>query len=120
MKFIDEFLNSITMYRLLLYYLIALLILATIESFLGFLSFTPLALIFSTFFILGTSLITNFIFAKVFKAPRNIESVYITSLILGLIITPITALHSVPFLFWAGVLANASKYIVAIHKKHIF
>ena len=118
--FLDNFLNNITMYRLLLYYLIGLLVFAVLLSLLGVLSFSPLAIVLSTGVILASSMLTNYIFAKVFEAPRNFESVYITALILSLIITPTTALHSLPFLVWAGVLANASKYILALNKKHIF
>ena len=48
------------------------------------------------------------------------ELVYITALILALIITPITSLHDLWFLAWAAIIANASKYIVAIKGKHLF
>jgi len=65
---------------------------------------------------------TNWIFAKVFKAETNIESVYITALILMLIISPVMANDTigVGFLVFASVWAMASKYIFAIGKKHIF
>lgn len=119
-NFLDKLLNSITIYRLILYYLIALLALATIESRLGILSFDTLSLAVSVIFILAVSYITNYIFAKAFNAPRNVESVYITSLILALIITPTITIGGLMFLFWAAVLSNASKYILALNHKHIF
>ncbi len=120
MKIIDDFLNNITMYRLLLYYLITLLIWAAVLSFFGLVSFNLLSLLFSISFILAVCWITNKIFALVFKAPTNFESVYITALILSLIITPVVNLHSLPFIFWASVWASASKFILAINKKHLF
>ena len=120
MKFIDDFLNQITMYRLVFYYLILLIVAAVIYSALGILAFNPLALIFSSLFLFAVCLITNKIFSYVFKAPANIESTYITALILALIISPSLNINSLPLLFWAAVLSTASKYILAHNHKHIF
>jgi glycine betaine catabolism B len=120
MNYIDNFLNKITMYRLVLYILICFLAVAAVLSLLKFLPFDPVAIIGSSLFLVAVCWITNTIFAKVFDAPTNLESVYITALILALIITPSISLHNLPFLFWAGVLAMSSKYIVAIKKKHLF
>lgn len=120
MNFVDNFLNKITMYRLMLYYLILLLIVALILSFFNLLPFIPVSLIFSSLFIIAICWITNKVFALTFKAPTNVESVYISALILSLIITPVKSFQDLPFLFWASILAMASKYILAINKKHIF
>ena len=59
-------------------------------------------------------------FASVFETPPNVESFYISALILALIISPIRSLSDLSFLFWAAVLTMASKFILALHKKHIF
>lgn len=120
MSFIDNFLNKITMYRLMLYYLILLLITALILSFFNFLPFSSVSLLFSSLFIVGICWVTNKVFALTFKAATNVESVYISALILSLIITPMRYLQDLPFLLWASVLAMASKYILALNKKHIF
>lgn len=122
MKFVDNILNRITMYRLVLYYLVALVLAAFVFSFFGWLPFDPSALAFSSVLITLVCAGTNKLFAKVFKAETNIESVYITVLILILIITPIMASDraGVGFLIFASVWAMASKYIFAIGKKHIF
>lgn len=84
------------------------------------LPFSSLSLLFSTIFILSVCYVGNTIFSYVYKAPTNIESPYITGLILALIITPVESLHGLVFLGWASLLAIASKYILAIGKKHIF
>jgi len=120
MKFIDDMLNNTTMYRLVLYVLIALLGYAVILSFFGLLPFSPYALLFSTAFLLFIGWATNTVFASVFETPANVESFYISALILALIISPIKSLSDLSFLFWAAVLTMASKFILAIHKKHIF
>lgn len=117
---IDDFLNSITMYRLMLYFLLVLLGLAAVLAFFNLLPFSLISLIFSTAFLIVVSWTTNKIFAKIFSSPTNLESVYITALILSLIITPINSLSQMPYLTAAGILAISSKYILAIKKKHIF
>lgn len=117
---IDGFLNSITMYRLVLYYLLVLLGWAAFLSVLGFLSFGVISLIFSTIFLVVVAWVTNKVFAYVFKVPTNLESIYISALILSLIISPIKDLHALPLLFWAAVWTAASKFIFAINKKHLF
>lgn len=120
MNFLDSLLNSVTMYRLILYYLIGLLITALLFSILKILPFNPLSLILSTLFVTVVCWVTNKVFSDTFNAPTNIESVYISALILALIISPITSFQDAWLFFWAGVLCMASKYIFALHKKHIF
>lgn len=117
---VDDFLDRITMYRLMLYFLIGLVSIALVYSFFGVLPFSPFAIIFSTFFLILISWISNKVFATFFKVSTNVESVYITALILALIITPSVSLSALTFFGWAGVLSMASKYISAINKKHIF
>jgi ferredoxin-NADP reductase/Na+-translocating ferredoxin:NAD+ oxidoreductase RnfD subunit len=120
MEFIDEWLNRITMYRLVLYYLIALLVTAGVLAMVGLMPLDPLELLFSTVFAIVVCWVTNIIFAKTYRAPTNVESAYITALILALIISPPKTMHDVGFIAWASVLAMASKYILAINAKHLF
>ena len=111
------------MYRLVLYFLIFLVCMAMIFSYVGWLPYNPIAILFSTLFITTVCLILNVIFAWGFDAPTNAESVYITALILVLIIDPISSATDATFFslaIWASVWAMASKYIFAIGKKHIF
>jgi ferredoxin-NADP reductase len=111
------------MYRVVLYELIGLLLVAGILGFLGILPYTPVNLLFSVAYIIIVCWITNKIFAWAFEAPSNPESTYVTALILALIITLALSFGDPIFLafaFWASALAMASKYILAIGKKHIF
>lgn len=122
MAFIDNFLNTITMYRLVLYYLVVLFVAAAVFSLFGFLPFNPANLVFSTFVILAVCWFTNTLFAHVFEAEPNAESVYITGFILALIITPVdpTNVSGIGFLIFASAWAMASKYIFALGRKHVF
>ena len=120
MRFLDDFLNGITMYRLVFYYLISLVLAAAALSFLGLLPFSPLSILISAAFLVVICVTTNKILAYIFKAPANIESSYITALILCLIITPASKPNDFVFLLAAGVIAMAGKYILFWKKKHIF
>ena len=120
---VDKLLNRITMYRLLLDYLIALLVIAFGLNIVGVLHFGAASLATSTIILVAVCWVINKALAEIFHAPTNVESVYITALILALIISPMTdgslSLH-VTFLLAASGLAMASKYILTINKKHIF
>jgi glycine betaine catabolism B len=119
-KRIDNFLDGITMYRLALYYLIFLLGAAIALAAAGVLRADPFALLFTTGFLVGACVLSNWIMAKAFGVPANAESTYISALILALIIAPLQSYRDLWFLGWAAVWAMASKYIVAINRKHLF
>lgn len=108
------------MYRLALYYFIALIGIAMILALLHIILLNPFSLLISTLFLVAVCWVTNTIFSKIFEAPTNAESVYISALILVLIIDPPRTVADVWLLFWAAALTIASKYIFAIGKKHIF
>lgn len=123
LKIIDDFLNRTTMYRVVLYCLIALWVVALAFSFLGLLPYSPLSMLLSLAVITSICLVINEIFARVFEAPTNAESIYITAFILFFLITPPQLADFSKFLLFAGwvaVWSMASKYILAIRKKHIF
>lgn len=120
-RYIDDLLNRVTMYRLVVYELLALLTAAAVLSLFGVLPYNPLLIILSTAFLFAVSWIVNKFFAFGFDTPSNYESVWITAFILTLIITPPSTwfdANYLPLAFWAAALAMASKYIFAINKKH--
>ena len=125
MKWIDDQLNKITMYRLMLYYLIAIDGIAIVFGAIGVLHYRPIDILVSTLVLVCIAWAVNYAFAKLWGIPANAESSYITALILALIITPPTPSQyfspsGIPFLAWAALFAMASKFILAIRKKHLF
>jgi ferredoxin-NADP reductase/Na+-translocating ferredoxin:NAD+ oxidoreductase RnfD subunit len=121
-SYIDSLLNRITMYRLVLYYLIVLIVVAIVFAGFGLLPYSWLAILTSAVVATAACWVANESFAWAFDAAPNVESVYITALILALIVPPAepTSLTAILFVVWASVLAMASKYILTIGKKHIF
>ena len=123
MRLIDSILDYITMYQLVLYEVLFLLGAAFCLSIVGFLPFGPLLLLESVAYLFVVSLFFNYLFEWAFDAPSNPESTYITALILALIINPPLAFIDANYFAlagWAAAVAIASKYILALGKKHIF
>lgn len=120
MKYIDDLLDRTTMYRLVLYVLIGQIAVATILAYFKLLHFPPLALLLSTAFLVVICWAMNTICARVFAVPTNVESASITALILALILDPAQSPGDLQVLGWAAILAMASKYLLAIGRKHIF
>lgn len=122
LNFIDNLLDRITMYRLLLYYLIALVLIAFGLSLTGVLHFNAASLAISTIILVVACWVVNKVFAAIFEVSTNVDSSHITALILALIIAPFTShqLLNITFLLAAAGLAMASKYILTIRKKHVF
>lgn len=116
---IDKLLNKVTMYRLTLYHLLALIGIATIFSFFGVLTYSPLDIAINTTAAILVSIATNYIGAKIFRATTNSESAIITALILVLII-PIQFPGNFLFLVGACIAAMGSKYALTIEKQHVF
>lgn len=106
----------------MLYYLATLLCVVTILGALGLLPYSPLSILFSTAVVTLVCWLINKSCARLFGVAENIESIYITAFILALIISPvaISEFMNLGFLILASVFAMASKYILAIGKKHIF
>ena len=71
LKFIDDFLNNITMYRLTLYCVIFLWLVGLIFSILGILPLNPINLLASLAVTFVVCVLVNELFAKIFKAPLN-------------------------------------------------
>jgi ferredoxin-NADP reductase/Na+-transporting NADH:ubiquinone oxidoreductase subunit NqrB len=120
LAYIDYILDRITMYRVALYYLVAIIVVAVGLSSFGLLPYTPLGILESTMLLLLGCGVANAVFGKIYDAPTNLESTYITALILVCILPPVHSFQDLPLLFWGAILATGSKYILAIRNKHIF
>lgn len=74
----------------------------------------------SALVLVGSCVGANILFGKMFKAPINAESPYITALILALIVLPPRNLQEVGILIFMSFCAIASKFFIVINRKHIF
>lgn len=122
-KFVDSFVNRVTMYRLLLYYLAALLLVGTVFGALRIMPVDPLAVVETSAIFLVVAVISNWVMSRLLSIQANHESSIITALILSLIAGPV----SIPaepgkagVLALAAVFAIVSKYLIAYRKQHVF
>ena len=93
---------------------------ALIETFLGWLPYTPIELIFSLGILLFTTRVSNALFALFAKTTPTHESAYITAFILFFILSPLQSATDALFFILAGALAMFSKYLLTPGKVHIF
>jgi len=117
---IDSLLNKITMYRLLCYGLGLLTFFCIMLALTGTLSFSAGGMMLSLGLLLVSSFVTNWALAHIWKIPSNSESWLISSLILFFILPQATTVERAAFIFMAGVIAMASKYLINWQGKHIF
>lgn len=119
-QILTNLLNRITMYRLMLYFLLVLVAISIVESALGILPYSPVDIILTTLILVSVSYFVNKVLAKILNAYTNPESTLITALILALIVGPLSPLRNLAFLILVAFFAIASKYVLAIKKRHIF
>ncbi|MBI4159772.1 oxidoreductase [Candidatus Wolfebacteria bacterium] len=119
-RVLDSFINSITMYRAVLYGLAGLAAYAIVFGFAGMLPFSGAELLISLAALLAVCALTNALLSWIYRAPTNVESSFITAFILFFILPPFGAVADVLWLTLGGAVAVASKYVIARNGKHIF
>ena len=114
--------RRILTYRLTLYYLAAILLAAMVLSMLGLVRQPWVNLAFSTAVALLVCWGVNWAFAQACGARSNWESVCISAFIIVLIVTPSAPddLAAIGFLALVSAWAMASKYVLALDKRHLF
>ena len=116
-----DFINDrFTSYRLVLYFLTALVGWAVVGSFSQQVPFTWHAILVSAAELLLICWLANKLLSKFLNIPANKESDLITALILVLILSPPATTHDFIVNGVAGIAAIASKYIITFRKSHIF
>lgn len=119
-ELLNSGLNRVSMYRLMSIALTVLWATAIFLSTLGILEYPPLALLMSGLVLITATTVSNLIFGRLFGVSTHNESSYITALILVFILPPLLTPTGIIALSLAGVIASASKYILAVHGRHIF
>jgi ferredoxin-NADP reductase/Na+-translocating ferredoxin:NAD+ oxidoreductase RnfD subunit len=119
---IISYIDRTTMYRLVLYYLTALYVVAVLFSAVGVLPYAPLDLVWSLVVILIASWVVNTACARIVKTVTNVESVYITAFILAFIMPSVsfTDPANAALLGAVAAIAMVSKYLIAPLRKHLF
>lgn len=117
---IDDVLNRFTMYRIVLYGLGALFIIAFTFSLYGVLDFEPISMIVSLVVITITGLVVNRVLGWVWNVPVNTESGIITCFILFFLVSPSTSSSELFMASLVAIIAFASKFLITYHGQHIY
>jgi len=117
---LEKYLTRIPMYMLVGLTLALLIATALAQSAMGNLAFSPLELVASAtvFSLTGTG--SSYLFGKLYGVPSHLRSAGITALILTLIFTPSLDIGVLLQYALISIIAQASKYIITWHKRHIF
>lgn len=117
---LDDLLNRITMYRLLVYGLAGLAGISLLWSGFGLLHLSVLGMVLSLSLLVVGSYGTNWFLSRAWRVPANSESWLIAALILFFLLPPPATLSQAALVLAAGMTAIASKFIVAYRGRHIF
>lgn len=116
---LDRVTGRVTMYRLVTLLLGITGLAALVLSLTGELFYTPLELIASAGVALASTVVANRVFALVFRTMPHLESSIITGLILFFLFLPSLEPAELGTLALTGVLATASKYLIAVRGRHV-
>jgi ferredoxin-NADP reductase len=117
---LDRVTGRVTMYRLVVFSLVALGLIAAIMSLAGQLFYTPAQIAVSAVVAVGATYLTGMLFALLFRTRAHIESSIITGLLLLFLFRPTTDITELSTIALAALIASASKYLLAIRRRHIF
>jgi len=108
------------MYKVVSGSLTILFVIALILPFFGLIVYSPLAMVLSLL-VLGFSVwLTSLLFGLIFGIRVHTESSFITAVILFFIMTPTVEVSGLAVLLLVGMIAAASKFILAYKGRHIF
>ncbi|WP_028280790.1 FAD-dependent oxidoreductase [Arthrobacter sp. H5] len=117
---LNTHLGRITMYRLVFIMLLVLAAFAVALSFAGLLAFSPGELGASLAAAVVSSWVGTRLMALVFRTRPHTESSLITGLLLFFVMFPSSEPAGLAAIGAAGLIASASKYLVAIRGRHVF
>jgi ferredoxin-NADP reductase/uncharacterized membrane protein SirB2 len=125
MQWLDRITGTITMYRLVLLCLLGFVVETVLVSLTGAISQPPLAILATGIVAVAFTYASNWLFARLFRVRPHTESSFITGLLLMFIFEPVDPTQPGSILKFvgiavAGIIASASKYVLAWRGRHIF
>lgn len=117
---LDTINDRLTSYRLMLYFLLALVGWAILGSFFDKVPYSGVEIVVSAAWLAAICWISNQVLSRWLDVPANKESWLISGLILALILSPPKNGKDFAVLAAAGLTAMASKYLITVWRGHIF
>ena len=119
-ELVNKISSIFSMYKGMTFGLLSIWSVAFVLTFFGLISFTPLAMVVSLLVVVVSVYGASYACGKLFGVHVHAESSVITGLILALIISPTLEVGGLVVLFFAGVIAGVSKFVVVHKGRHIF
>lgn len=116
---LDRLLGRVTMYGLVIIALGLLGVAAIVLSLLGWFNFGPLEILASAAVLLVVSYLSNRLLGLLFRVRPQLSSAVITALLLLFIFVPTLDPVGLGMLALAALVANASKYLLAVRGRHV-
>lgn len=120
MKWLEKLLDRHTMYRVVLTVLLGWVAASFVLSLLKLVSFSVVELVSTLLTLLIASMAAHYIFKLLFRAPANLDSTLITSLILFFLFLPTTVPVELVGIALAALIAVGGKYLLSFKKLHLF
>ncbi|MCU1407637.1 MAG: oxidoreductase [Glaciihabitans sp.] len=117
---LDRISGRVTMYRLITLCLLALGVVSLVLSLAGQLFYTPLAILATGAVAVAATYASSIVFSLIFRTRAHLESSLITGMLLLFLFRPTTGVAELGSIAIAGVIAGASKYLLAFRRRHIF
>jgi Flavodoxin reductases (ferredoxin-NADPH reductases) family 1 len=119
-RLVERTIDDVSMYRFVLYALVAIALTAFVLSFFGEVPFDPLHLAASIALLGVVCWATGAVFARMFRTRQHRESWLITTLLLFLIFPAPTSVRALVATIVVAFAAAASKYLLAVRGRHVF
>ena len=117
-KWLDRVTGRFTMYRTVFVLLLAISVLALVFSLVGLVSIDPLELVASYAVAVASTMLSTLLFAAIFRAKPHLESAAITGILVFIVLVP--GFDTLLGTAIAGLIAGASKFVLAWRGRHIF
>jgi glycine betaine catabolism B len=118
-QWLDRVTGAVTMYKFVIVVLAALGVIALVLSLFGIGAYPPLALLASAAVAIVATNSTNVLMGTIMRVKPHLDSSMITALLIFFIMTPTLDPLALLGIALAGVVANVSKYLLAVRGRHL-
>jgi ferredoxin-NADP reductase len=119
-NWLDRVTGAVTMYKLVILLLSAIGVIALVLSLLSQLAYPPLDLLASALVAIVATTASSWVAAKIMRVQPHLDSSFITGLLIFFVMGPKLDAPGLASIALAGVIASISKYLIAVHGRHIF
>ncbi|MFB2554310.1 ferredoxin--NADP reductase [Herbiconiux liangxiaofengii] len=116
---LDTLIGRITMYNLVVLTLAALVVVTIVASALGQVFYTPPQILLSVAVAIVSTAVSSWLLARLFRTRAHLPSAVISGLIIFFVFMPTADPASLWLLALTGLVASASKFVLAFRGRHI-